>query len=121
MSSIRLLIDEDAMDRRFLNALRVRGVDVASAGEMGTTGYSDEEQLLIATQEKRVFYTFNVSDFCQLHSDYITQQKTHWGIIISSQDYSVGEQMRRTLKLIATQSVEAMRNQLVFLSSFKQE
>ena len=34
MSNIQLLIDEDAMDRRFLNALRVRGVDVTSPGEM---------------------------------------------------------------------------------------
>ncbi len=37
MSDIRLLIDEDAMDRRFVNALRSRSVDVTSVGEMLTT------------------------------------------------------------------------------------
>ena len=121
MSDIRLLIDEDAMDRRFVNALRSRSVDVTSVGEMLTTGYTDEQQLAIATEQQRVFYTFNVGDFCQLHSYYMANQKTHTGIVISSQEYSVGEQMRRTLTLIATQSAEEMRNQLVFLSSFRRE
>jgi len=66
---------------------------------MLTTGYTDEQQLAIATEQQRVFYTFNVGDFCQLHSYYIANQKTHTGIVISSQEYSVGEQMRRTLMI----------------------
>lgn len=41
MSEIRLLIDEDAMDHRLVGALRARGVDVTTAGELGTTGFSD--------------------------------------------------------------------------------
>jgi len=94
---------------------------ITSVGEMLTTGYTDEQQLAIATEQQRVFYTFNVGDFCQLHSYYIANQKTHTGIVISSQEYSVGEQMRRILTLIATQSAEEMRNQLVFLSSFHRE
>lgn len=118
MSEIRLLIDEDAMDHRFVGALKARGIDVTTAGELSTTGFSDEEQLIIATQQQRVFYTFNVGDFCQLHNLYITEKRTHSGIIISSQDYSIGEQMRRVLKLMATKSAQDMENQLVFLSAY---
>lgn len=118
MSEIRLLIDEDAMDHRFVGALRARGVDVTTAGELSTTGFSDEEQLILATQQQRVFYTFNVGDFCQLHSFYMTEKISHSGIIISSQDYSIGEQMRRVLKLMANKSAKDMENQLVFLSAY---
>lgn len=119
MSEIRLLIDEDAMDHRFVGALRARGVDVTTVGELTTTGFSDEQQLAIATEQQRVFYTFNVGDFCQLHSVYMTENRNHSGIIISTQDYSVGEQMRRILKLMATKSAKEMENQLVFLSAYR--
>ncbi|YAF96985.1 MAG: DUF5615 family PIN-like protein [Nodularia sp. CChRGM 3473] len=118
MSEIRLLIDEDAMDHRFLGTLRARGVDVTTVGELGTTGCSDEKQLTIATQQQRVFYTFNVGDFCQLHILYITKQINHLGIIISSQEYSVGEQMRRVLKLMASKTAQDMENQLIFISAY---
>ena len=83
--------------------------------------YLTAEKLAYEQQTVTPSHSANVGDFCQLHSDYMTQQKTHWGIVIGSQNYSVGEQMRRTLKLIATQSAEAMQNQLVFLSSFHRE
>ncbi|MBF2016736.1 MAG: hypothetical protein IGS23_16365 [Rivularia sp. T60_A2020_040] len=48
---------------------------------------------------------------------YMSESRTHAGIIISSQEYSIGEQMRRILKLIATHSAEEMQNQLVFLNA----
>lgn len=118
MSLIRLFIDEDSMDQRFVRALRARGVDVTTVGEIGTTSFSDEDQLIVATEQQRVLYTFNVADFCQLHSIYIAQEQTHAGIATSSQDYSVGEQMRRILKLMAAKSAEEMVNQLVFLSAY---
>ena len=44
MSLIRLFIDEDSMDQRFVRALRARGVDVTTAGEIGTTSFGDEDQ-----------------------------------------------------------------------------
>jgi hypothetical protein len=118
MSLIRLLIDEDSMDRRFVRALRARKIDIITVGELGTSSFSDQDQLILATEQQRVLYTFNVGDFCQLHSIYIVKGQTHSGIIISSQEYSIGEQMRRVLKLIATKSAEEMVNQLVFLSAY---
>ena len=121
MSLMRLFIDEDSMDQRFVSALRARGVHVITVGEIGTTSFRDEDQLILATEQQRVLYTFNVGDFCQLHSIYMAEGRTHTGIVISSQDYSVGEQMRRVLKLIAAKSAEEMVNQLVFLSAYAGE
>lgn len=121
MSPIRLFIDEDSMDQRFVRALRARGVDATTVGELQTTSFSDEEQLILATEQQRVLYTFDVGDFCQLHNTCITEGRTHAGIIISSQEYAPGEQMRRLLKLMVTKSAEEMVNQLVFLSAYAGE
>jgi mRNA degradation ribonuclease J1/J2 len=121
MSLIRLYIDEDAMDRRFIEALRGRGVDLMTAGETQTRGFSDEEQLILAQAVGRVFFTFNVGDFCRLHGQFSAAERNHAGIIVSSQDYSIGEQMRRVLKLMSVESSESMINQIVFLSSYSGE
>jgi predicted nucleic acid-binding protein len=121
VSLIRLLIDEDSMDHRFVRALRARGVDVTTVGEIQTTSFSDDAQLLLATQHQRALYTFNVGDFCQLHRICMAEGRTHAGIIISLQDYSIGEQMRRVLKLMATKSAAEMVGQLVFLSAYAGE
>lgn len=118
MNPIRLFIDEDAMDQRFIQAVKSRGVDIMTVRDVQTLGYSDEEQLAFASRMGRALYTFNVGDFCQLHNLYMNQQKEHTGIIISSQDYSVGEQMRRVLRLMESMDAEAIVNQLVFLSCY---
>lgn len=74
---IRLYVDEDALDKDLIRALRARG------------------------------------------RDYLTQGKSHAGIVLAQQQgYSVGEQMRRLLKLIAVKSAEEMRNQIEFLSAW---
>jgi hypothetical protein len=86
MSDVRLYIDEDAMDRRLVDALRGRGVD-----------------------------------FCQLHGQFLAEGRDHAGIVVSLQDYAIGEQMRRLLKLMAARSAASMVNQLVFLSTYSGE
>ena len=60
MNSIRLFIDEDAMDQRFIQAVTSRGVDVMTVGNAQTLGNSDEEQLAFASQMGRSLYTFNL-------------------------------------------------------------
>ena len=58
-------------------------------------------------------------DFFRLHTQYLTQSKSHTDIILSrQQNYSVGEQMRRLLKLIAAKTAEEMQNQVEFLSAW---
>lgn len=99
---VRLYIDEDSMDRDLVNALRARGVDVTTAQADGLTECGDEVHLEHAQQQGRVPYSFNRDDFYRLHTAYLAHGKTHAGIILARpQQYSVGEQMRRLLKLMA--------------------
>ena len=45
--------------------------------------------------------------------------KSHAGIILAVQErHSVGEQMRRLLRLTSTLTAEAMRNRIEFLSAW---
>jgi len=79
----------------------------------------DAEHLDYATEQGRVLCSFNVKDFYRLHSDYVAQGRQHAGIILMRQQYySVGEQMRRLLKLIAGKSADEMKNRVEFLSAW---
>ncbi len=116
---IRLYLDEDAMDDDLVQALRLRGVDVETALDAHLIAHSDDEQLAYAASVGRTLYTFNVSDFIQLHSAYMAEGHAHAGIIFGQQQrYGVGEQMRRLRRLIALRSLEAMQNNFEFLSSW---
>ena len=104
------------MHRGLAPGLRARGVNVVTAFEVGLTGANDETVLAYAAREGRTVYTFNAGDFCRLHGQYVQQGIEHAGIIVvPRQRYSVGEQLRRLLRLINANSAEAMRNQLKFL------
>lgn len=117
MATVRLYLDEDSMDRALVRALRARGVDVISAFDVGMIERDDAEHLDYATVHGRVLYTFNVGDFYRLHTNYLAEGKSHAGIILAQQQrYSVGEQMRRLLKLIATRPAEGFKDGLEFLS-----
>jgi hypothetical protein len=114
--NMRLYIDEDAMSRALVQGLRARGVDVTTVLDEEMVGKDDEAQLAYATDQGRVIYTFNVGDFCNLHTEYITQGKEHAGIIVVHRlHYSIGEQIRQLADLINTKTAEAMMNQLKFL------
>jgi len=116
---IRLYLEEDSMRRALAQALRSRGVDVTTALDEGMIDREDEEHLDYATAQGRVLYSFNVGDFYDLHTAYLTQGKSHAGLILAPQQrYSVGEQMRRLLKLMAAKSAEDMKDQVEFLSAW---
>ena len=107
------------MDRALVRALRARGVDVTTALEEGMIEREDAEHLNYATEQGRVLYSFNQEDFYRLHMTYLAQGKSHAGIILARQQhYSVGEQMRRLLRLIATRSADEMKNWIEFLSAW---
>jgi hypothetical protein len=116
MSRVRLLIDEDAQRRDLAPELRARGVDVVTAFEAGLNGGPDEAVLEFAVREHRAVYKFNAGDFCRLHSEYLQQGLEHSGIIVApSQRYSLGEQLRRLLRVISARSAEDFVNHLEFL------
>jgi hypothetical protein len=54
-----------------------------------------------------------------LHAQWLGVNRDHAGIIVArQQQYSVGEQLRRLLKLIGTRSQVDMCNRLEFLSDW---
>jgi hypothetical protein len=117
---IRLYLDEDSMDQDLVRALRARGADVTTALDEDMTARSDRDQLEFATSQGRALYTFNVSDFFELHTLYQNEERQHGGIIFGSQQrYSVGEQMRRLLRLTATVPPDSMHGRVEFLSNWE--
>lgn len=70
-------------------------------------------------QRSAVSCSFNVRDFYRLHIAFLSQGRAHAGIIFARQQrYSVGDQMRRLLSLIAAKSAEEMENHVEFLSAW---
>jgi len=110
------------MDQALIRGLEAHGVDVISAAVADMIDRVDQEHLDYATRHQRVICTCNVGDFYQLHTEYQLQGRKHAGIlVVPQQRYSVGEQLRRMLKLIATRSAEEMQDQVEFLSARKPE
>ena len=116
---IRFYLDEDAMDSDLVRALRVRGIEIVTANDIGLIALPDEKHLSWAAENGRVLYSFNVSDFMALHVSYLAAGKDHAGIVLAQQQrYSVGEQMRRLLRLVEMKSAETMRSTVKFLSAW---
>ena len=119
MSQIGIYIDEDAMDSDLVAALRYRGVTVITPLDAGLTEKPDEDQLAFATESGCVLYTFNVSDFYRLHTQWVIAGREHAGMILAPQQrFSVGEQLRRILRLRASVTSGSMRNQVEFLGNW---
>jgi hypothetical protein len=119
VNQIKLYFDEDAMHSRLVTALRSRGVTVVTVMDAGLTERTDEEQLAFATERECVLYTFNASDFYRLHTQWIGAGREHAGMILAPQQrFSVGDQLRRILRLRASTTAVSMRNQVEFLSNW---
>jgi hypothetical protein len=109
LSQIELYFDEDAMHSRLVSALRFRGVRVITVLDAGLTEKTDEDQLAFATARGCVLYTFNVSDFHRLHTQWLSAGREHAGVILAPQQrFSVGEQLRRILRLRATTTAASL-------------
>jgi hypothetical protein len=116
MGAIRFFTDEDVY-AAVARALRSAGIDAVSTPERGRLGESDESQLEWAAVDQRVFVTFNVAHFAALHGDWLRQGRHHAGIAVSSQR-SLGDLLKRLLKLAEARDSEAMRDRLEFLSDW---
>jgi hypothetical protein len=119
VNRIRLYMDEDALQVTLVKALRESDIDVITVADAGRLGCSDEEQLIWAAKQGRVIYSFNMGDFYQLHSVFLTEGKSHAGIVlVQQQRYSIREQLRGLLKLVTERSATEMIDQLIFLSAY---
>ena len=116
---IKLYIDEDAMDSDLVDALRSRGLSVVTALDAGLIGRSDADQLTFAAANGCVLYTYNVSDFYHLHAEWLAIGRDHCGMILAPQQrFSVGEQLRRILRLGSSKAAAQMKNRVEFLGNW---
>jgi hypothetical protein len=116
---VKIYVDEDAMDSDLVTALRSRGVTVITALDAGLIEKPDEEHLAFAARNGCVVYTFNVADFYRLHGLWVKAGREHAGMILAPQQhFSVGEQLRRLLRLRAAVSSDRMRSHVEFLSNW---
>lgn len=106
------------MDSDLVAALRTRGVEVTTALEAGLGERSDDEHLAFAADHGCVLYSFNVSDFYRLHTACLHAGREHAGMILAAQQrVSVGELLRRILRLRAAAAATSLRNRVKFLST----
>jgi predicted nuclease of predicted toxin-antitoxin system len=109
--------DEDSADKALVEALRTRGLDVCVPSEVGLLEADDAEQLQWCIRHRRVLITSNIDDFYDLHSELLREGQSHPGIIaIQQQSLSIGERMRRLIKLWSALGAEEMVNRVEFLS-----
>lgn len=117
--NISLYFDEDSMDKALVRALQARRIDATTALEEDMIERDDKDHLSFAASQGRVLYSFNIGDFYSIHTTWLKKNKSHAGIVLSpQQQYSVGEQMRRLLKLISQVPAKQMKNRVEFLSNW---
>lgn len=119
MSQVQLYLDEDFMRRSIVFGLSARNVDVQTAAEARMINRPDEDHLRAAAASGRVLLTYNTADYCVLHERWMNSKFTHAGIIVApQQQYSVGEELRRIMRLVSRSTAEQMQDRLEFLSSW---
>jgi hypothetical protein len=114
---IRIYTDEDVYGK-FAEEMRQRGIDTASAAELGNLETEDSDQLAFAISQRRVLLTFNRVHYEQLAAQYFLEGREHWGIVISPQ-YRFGELLSRVLKLTTMFTADEFRNQLFYLQNVR--
>ena len=116
MAIIRLYIDEDAMHGAFILGLKARNVDVVTATDATMINREDDDHLMAATGLGRALYSYNGCDYQRLHGEWLAAGRSHAGIILAAQQrYSVGEEIRRIIRLISQVSTEQMRDRVEYL------
>lgn len=98
--------------------LRKHGIDVTSSHEENLLTEPDDRQLPFAVSQQRAIVTFNIADFIDLHNQYMTETKEHYGIILST-EVPLGVLFNRLLRLLNSISVNEMKNQIRWLNEFK--
>ena len=113
MTQLRFFTDEDVYGA-IAPTLRRSGCDAISTPESGRLGESDESQLQWAAHEGRVFVTFNVAHFANLHSQWMSQGRHHTGIPVPQQR-PIGDLLRRLVNIGSQLEQEEMQDRLKFL------
>jgi len=117
MARPRLHLDADASRKDLYRALVLKGHDVTRTPAPGLLlEASDEFQLLWASANERVLFTFNIGDFLQL----ARRIPNHRGILLASQQsYSVGELIALLDRVLAETESENWPGQVRWLADWR--
>jgi hypothetical protein len=111
-----LYVDEDACEDAVVSALRREGIDVLTVFDVGRAGFGDDDHLRFAAALGRAVYSLNARHFARLHREFLSRGEAHAGIIvITRQRHSIGEKVRRLVKLLQNSDAESLKNSLYFL------
>jgi Domain of unknown function (DUF5615) len=111
---IALYFDED-VEIEIPLRLAGRGWDVSWARQAGALHRSDQEQITLAISQRRAIVTHNRHDFEQLHSDYLSTGRTHYGIVVARFRFNLGDTVNRLLVLLDSFTADEMANQLRYV------
>jgi predicted nuclease of predicted toxin-antitoxin system len=101
---------DESVNPAIAEGLRLRGIDCTTSREAGLLGASDEEQLAFAMSHHRTLVTTD-DDFLAL-----APHHSHAGVLYWHQERrSIGEVIRRIVRLCEQHTPEAIRNQVMFL------
>ncbi len=106
---IRFYTDEN-VSRAVIDGLRRRGVDVASAPEMGMLSRSDDEHLEFAAGLGRTLFTHD-NDFLRLNSQGIS----HAGIAYTHQSSSISRVLNGLMQIYETKTPEDMAGHVEYV------
>jgi predicted nuclease of predicted toxin-antitoxin system len=116
---IKLLLDEHIWEG-LAGALTQRGYDVVHISNTAQRGIDDEPLQALATTQGRAVLTYNARHFVPLVRLWYEAGRVHAGVILSTQQ-SPGELLRQLEKLLATLSVDELKNTVRWLQEFKAE
>jgi hypothetical protein len=108
-----ILIDECVVEG-IAEALRRHGFDAISVQEAHKRGLSNEDLLIYATKEKRAVLTHNIPHFVKLHTEWIKEGKTHYGILVTS-EVEFKKLLRKVTKFLNTVASDEAINLLWFI------
>jgi len=95
---MKFYLDED-LSQKIAERLRTRGIDAISAHETKSEGFSDAQQLEVATRQKRCLVTRNRNDFIALTLNAFHTHQSHYGVLIVPYSYP-GDQFGRIAKAL---------------------
>jgi hypothetical protein len=117
VAEAHLHLDADASIKALANALRERGHDVTrTPNDWMPADASDREQLLGATAQGRVIFTFNVRDFLVLAK----KHPKHAGILLATQSrWSLVELTDALDHALSNTKEKDWRGQVRWLNDFR--
>jgi len=117
MAKIKFYLNEN-IPTVLADALKRRGYDAVTTQTHGKRQAADIDQILFAASQNRAILTFNTAHYVKLYIELHKKHINHSEIVVSEQ-LSIGELLKRLLKLASSLSTEDIKNRLEYLSNWE--